>query len=97
MQLSTPGAILPDTRRPPFSAAGLSFDDQANAGRWVEEQARELGISVSRIAKEARVDRCTIHRWKRGDTEPYWSSFRRVRGVIEGYWSERRDRLLEGA
>lgn len=63
-----------------------------NAGVWIESQCRQLGVSVSRIAREARIDRSTIFRWKRGDVEPYWGTLRRVKGVIDSIWEQREDK-----
>lgn len=64
-----------------------AFDGE-NPGMWVERQCEQLGVSVSKVAREAKVDRTTIFRWKTGETEPYWGSYQRVRTVISGYWSK---------
>jgi ribosome-binding protein aMBF1 (putative translation factor) len=58
-----------------------------NVGLWIERQCEALGLSVAKVAREAQVDRATIHRWKTGRTAPYWRSFDRVRIVIDGYWN----------
>lgn len=67
--------------------------DTENAGRWVEAQCEYIGISVSRVAREARVSPTTIYRWKKGHTEPYWHSFKRIKLVIDGYWERKRGGL----
>lgn len=68
--------------------------DGENPGLWIERQCELLEVSVAKIAREAKVDRATIFRWKSGETEPYWSTYQRVRTVIHGYWS--RERKVEG-
>ena len=70
-----------------------AFDDE-NPGLWIERECERLDLSVSRVAREAKIDRSTIFRWKIGETEPNWGSFNRVRSVIRGYWD--RDKKLGG-
>ena len=65
------------------------LDGAQNPGEWIEAQCRELGVSVAEIAREARIDRSTIFRWKVGDRSPNWDNFNRVRAVVDGYWSRR--------
>lgn len=74
-------------------------DIGANAGVWVEDQCRELGVSVRKVAMEAGVDRTTIYRWKRGVTDPRWQSIRQIHSVISGYWArhERQKGFLDGS
>jgi predicted transcriptional regulator len=61
----------------------------SNPGVWLEQQCEILGVSVSRVAREARISRSTIYRWQRGQTEPYWGSVQRIRNVIRDYWNKR--------
>ncbi len=60
-----------------------------NPGDWIESQCRELGVSMHRVAKEARISHTTIYRWKQGKRGPNWDSFTRVRLVLDSYWSRR--------
>jgi hypothetical protein len=63
-----------------------------NPGEWVESEARKLGVSVTRIAREAKIDRATIFRWKKDETSPYWDTWQRVQNVIRGYWDRQEKR-----
>lgn len=76
--------------QPFFPHSGPSAE--ANVGIWIEDQCRALGVSVASVAREASIDRTTIFRWKKGDAEPYWKSFQRVKGVIDSIWGEREDK-----
>lgn len=60
-----------------------------NPGDWIEAQARELGVSVARLAREARIQRSTIFRWRQGASSPNLDSFLRVSQVIERIRGER--------
>lgn len=61
-----------------------------NPGDWIEAQAREIGISVARIAREAKIQRSTIFRWRQGASSPNLDSFLRVSKVIDRIRSERK-------
>jgi predicted transcriptional regulator len=67
----------------------IVLQQSENPGEMVERECRDLGISVAQVAREAKVDRITIFRWKKGDTEPYWGTYQRVRNVIDGYWDRK--------
>lgn len=54
-----------------------------NAGEWVEDEARRLGVSVSLICREAKISRSTVRRWKVGDHEPQMSLVRQISRFIE--------------
>lgn len=48
----------------------------------VEARLRERGVSVARVCQEARLDRVTWHRWKRGEAQPRAETWGNVRGVL---------------
>lgn len=75
--------------RVPATELGSAHSGDGNPGEWVERQCAELGVSVCRIARAAKIDRSTIHRWKTGETRPYWDSLERVRSVIDSIWAEK--------
>lgn len=53
-----------------------------NAGFWVGQEARRIGISVSQLCKRARVSLSTVNRWKNGHTQPYIMTIRQIQGAI---------------
>lgn len=72
---------------PYFDAAKVDRPQpNQNPGDWVERQCEALGVPISKVARDAGVDRATIWRWRHSETSPYWGTFERVRTVINGYW-----------
>ena len=63
----------------------VTFEGE-NPGVWIERQCEALGVSVTKVAREAGVDRATIWRWKSGDSSPKMRSFDRLRQVVDRYW-----------
>lgn len=66
-------------------------------GHWLETECQALGVSVHRVAIEARLSPSTVQRWVKGETTPYWQAFERVRIVVgrirdekESFWRGRR-------
>jgi predicted transcriptional regulator len=81
----------------PTSRPFLTQGAETNLGQLVEDECRELGISVTRVANEARISRATIFRWKRGDYSPQIDTWRRVASILDGYWARRTPLRREGA
>jgi predicted transcriptional regulator len=48
----------------------------------VEEQAREMGISIDELCRRAKIDRATWTRWKSGASVPRFDAWLRVEDVI---------------
>jgi hypothetical protein len=78
-----------DVARVPATELGSAHPGESNPGEWVERQCAELGVSVSLVARAAKIDRSTVFRWKTGQTRPYWDSLQRVRSVIDSIWAEK--------
>lgn len=62
-----------------------------HAAQWLEQEASSLGVSVSRLCREAQINRSTVQRWKQGLTEPNMFSIRRFKDILQ-----RRKNFLEG-
>jgi hypothetical protein len=67
------------------------LDGTQNPGEYIVARCAELGVTITAIAREAGVDRSTIHRWTEG-RQPHWNKFQRVHRALEGYWSRRESR-----
>jgi len=53
-----------------------------NPGELIEARCAEVGLSVSELARRARIARSTIARWKSG-TSPYLDTFRRCERILD--------------
>lgn len=68
-----------------------------NFGEWIEKECEALGISVRRVAIEAKVDRTTIYRWKASLTQPRLPTMRAVQAVLQDFWARHDDKgFLDG-
>jgi DNA-binding phage protein len=67
--------------------------DDGNVSEWIEREAKALGVSVSRIAREAKIDRATFYRWKKGSCSPNLRSVTQVRRTIDSIWIKKGEHL----
>lgn len=63
--------------------AMLNVEQIENPGDWVEDRCRELGVSVYRVCREARVHRSTVSKWKHEHHRPYWDNLERIKRAFD--------------
>lgn len=68
-------------------SANNNFEE--NFGETIVRQCRDLGISVAQVCREADIDRITVYRWTRGQAEPRFGSYKRIRCILDSYWQRR--------